>query len=325
MKCLYCWKELNDKSSNIESISKWHKSCIKHFFDVDNLPEISIRSIKKEISMHFNNNKISIAGVQKKFLLNTNEYSKKQYHLTLANYPVRYILKPKSDEYECLPESEYLVMLMAKHTGINTVQFGLIQTSDTKEYCYITKRIDRTKEGNKYSMEDFCQLSMRLTEDKYKGSYEKCGKIIKQYSINPGLDITELFLRIVFSFVTGNSDMHLKNFSLIEDKIGSGLYKLSPAYDMLPVNVIIPNDKDQMALTLNDKNRNLRRNDFLILSENLSLDKKIANKLIGKVISLKDKYLELCEESLLTNDFKKRFSNLLIQIINALIKINETN
>lgn len=314
MKCLYCWKELNDKSSNIESIGKWHKSCIKHFFDVDNLPKISTSKIMKD-NNYYLINKITVTGVQKKILLNT---SPEDLH-------IRYILKPKSDEYECLPESEYLVMLMAKHTGINTVQFGLIQTSDTKEYCYITKRIDRTKECNKYSMEDFCQLSMRLTEDKYKGSYEKCGKIIKQYSINPGLDITELFLRIVFSFVTGNSDMHLKNFSLIEDKIGSGLYKLSPAYDMLPVNVIIPTDKDQMALTLNEKNRNLRRNDFLILSENLGLDKKIAKKLIDKVISLKDKYLELCEESLLTNDFKKRFSNLLIQRINALIKINETN
>ena len=106
-------------------------------------------------------------------------------------------------------------------------------------------------------MEDFCQLSYRLTQDKYKGSYEQCGRIIKKYSATPGLDLSELFLRVVGSFVMGNSDMHLKNFSLKETEPGSRNFQLSKAYDMLPVNVIMPEDKEQLALTINGKKRNI--------------------------------------------------------------------
>lgn len=80
-----------------------------------------------------------------------------------------------------------------------------------------------------------------------KGSYERCAKIIERYSSRKGLDITELYLRLVFSFLVGNSDMHLKNFSLIETEEGSGKYVLSPAYDLLPVNVVMPEDKEQFG------------------------------------------------------------------------------
>lgn len=90
---------------------------------------------------------------------------------------------------------------------------------------------------NLYAMEDFCQLSRRLTQDKYKGSYENCGRIVKRYSSMPGLDLTEMYLRVAAAFVVGNSDMHLKNFSLIENMPGSRIFQLSKAYDMLPVNV----------------------------------------------------------------------------------------
>ena len=102
-------------------------------------------------------------------------------------------------------------------------------------------------------MEDFCQLDGRLTEDKYRGSYERCAKIILAYSAQKGLDKTELFIRVVFSFVVGNSDMHLKHFSLIETAEASGEYILSAAYDMLSTNVVIPDDKEQMALTISGK------------------------------------------------------------------------
>ena len=146
-------------------------------------------------------------------------------------------------------------MRLAEIMGIQTVPHALIKMND--EYAYITKRIDREiseKETKLYAMEDFCQLSYRLTQDKYKGSYEQCGRIIKKYSATPGLDLSELFLRVVGSFVMGNSDMHLKNFSLKETEPGSRNFQLSKAYDMLPVNVIMPEDKEQLALTINGKN-----------------------------------------------------------------------
>ena len=100
-------------------------------------------------------------------------------------------------------------------------------------------------------LEDFCQLSSRITADKYKGSYEGCGRVIQKFSKNVGIDASEFFYRLVFCFLTGNSDMHLKNFSLIENAPGSRVFGLSAAYDLLPVNVIVPEDREQMALTLN--------------------------------------------------------------------------
>lgn len=125
-----------------------------------------------------------------------------------------------------MPEFENFAMVAAKIAGIKTVPNALI-INDNK-YAYITKRVDRniktSKDAKLYAMEDFCQLAERLTADKYKGSYEQCGRIIKRYSSRPGLDLSELFIRILFSFIIGNSNMHLKNFSLIESAAGSREY-----------------------------------------------------------------------------------------------------
>ena len=98
------------------------------------------------------------------------------------------------------------------------------------------------------AMEDSCQIDLRLTEDKYKGFHERCAKVFTRHSSQPKLDMTELFMRLLFSFVIGNSDMHLKNFSLIETHEASGIYTISPAYDLLSVNVIMPEDTEEFAL-----------------------------------------------------------------------------
>ena len=157
-------------------------------------------------------------------------------------------------------------------------------------------------------MEDFCQLSGRLTIDKYKGSYERCGKIVQQYSIKPGLDLSELFLRVLFSFVIGNSDMHLKNFSLIEENPGSRRFALSAAYDMLPVNLILPEDKEELALTLHGKKQNIRRKDFLLFAQSCEIPACAAEKMIDKLCALKSKFLLSCEECYLTDEKKEKMS-----------------
>ena len=133
---------------------------------------------------------------------------KKSPKLTLVNFPSGYILKPQVTQYENLPEAEHLVMSMAVITGISTVPHALIGNTGT--YAYITKRADRimyTDRVAMLAMEDFCQLDLRLTQDKYKGSYERCAKVIERYSSRVGYEMTELFMRLVFSFVTGNSKM----------------------------------------------------------------------------------------------------------------------
>jgi len=216
--------------------------------------------------------------------------------------------------------SEHLVMSMADKAKIRTVPHALIKSKDS--YAYITKRIDRIflKDStvNLVALEDFCQLGLRSAQDKYKGSYERCGNIIKKYSYRPGLDMTELFYRLVFSFIVGNSDMHLKNFSLIESTSGSGTYHLSPAYDLLPVNVIMPEDKDECALPMNGKKRNIHCKDFLTFATGCGIANLAAEKMIGQLISMVPVFIEMCRNSLIPDDMKESLITLLDKRASAL-------
>jgi serine/threonine-protein kinase HipA len=162
-------------------------------------------------------------------------------------------------------------------------------------------------------MEDFCQLDGRLTQDKYRGSYERCAKIITKYSMNSGLDLSELFLRIAFSYAIGNSDMHLKNFSLIETKPNSQSYVLSAAYDMLPTNIVMPEDKEQLALTLNGKKTNLHRSDFLVFADTCGIPAKSAEKMIHKIASMQPIYLAMCRSSYLPESMKELLEGLIME------------
>ena len=149
-------------------------------------------------------------------------------------------------------------MHMAEAAKIAVVPHSLIRFADG-ELCYITRRIDREHDGSKIAMEDMCQLTERLTEYKYKGSYEQIAKHIKKYSAVPQLDLVNYWEVVVFSWITGNSDMHLKNFSLYKSPMG---YCLTPAYDLLSTAIVMPEDKEEMALTLNGKKARIRRSDF---------------------------------------------------------------
>jgi len=257
------------------------------------------------------NKGFTIPGVQKKLSLNLLSDGKRP-RLTLVNYPTGYILKPQVKEFTALPESEHLVMTMAKAVGISTVPHALIYNQGA--YAYITKRIDRVNIGGetaKLAMEDFCQLDLRLTADKYYGSYERCAKIISKYSTRSGLDMTELFIRLVFSFMIGNSDMHLKNFSLIETQVGSNSYVLSGAYDLLPVNVIMPEDKEDIAMPINGKKNNVSKKDFLVFADNSGIARDSAEKMIKKLLSKKELFIEMVRDSLLPEDMKETFINLI--------------
>ena len=315
MRCLCCGKKLN-----IQTKDNWHSSCIKKFFGTKTIPEIDIsEKTINNIAINNSTNGIAVTGVQKKLSLQLSKEN--TFRLTIINQPSGYILKPQTKEYECLPESEFLIMQMAKESKIDTVPFALIK-SKTGEYLYITKRIDRIIKNNKLyplGMEDFCQLDNRLTIDKYKGSYERCAKIIEKYSENKGLDIANLFIRIVFSYAIGNSDMHLKNFSFIENDL-TGKYNLSPTYDMLPTNIIIKEDQEELALSLNGKKKNLRRNDFLSFANTIGLNALAAEKMIDKIILLENHYINLCKESYLSEIMKKDLEKLIINRIKKLKK-----
>lgn len=309
MRCLCCGKTLSTPNE-----TGWHKACIKRFFGTTELPEIDINNETLNLlAIETTNKGFTVPGVQKKLSLHLVSDGSKP-RLTLVNYPTGYILKPQVAEFEALPESEQLIMEMADMAGISTVPHALIKGSGG--LAYITKRVDRnlTKDNiEMLAMEDFCQLDLRLTEDKYRGSYERCAKIIKKYSSRIGIDITEFYIRLVFCFIVGNSDMHLKNFSLIETTEGSQEYVLSPAYDLLPVNANLPEDKEQFALTMNGKKMHILKGDFLKFASTCDIPRKTAIKLIQNLVSYTPKWLKMCDDSILPDDLKERLRQIIIE------------
>ncbi|MDE7403858.1 MAG: HipA domain-containing protein, partial [Lachnospiraceae bacterium] len=187
MKCLCCGKVIKDTAADKEKKNRWHSKCIKKFFGTTQMPILDLSEEKlEELASMTVNKGLTVPGVQKKLSLHLSD--DEEARLTIVDYPTGYILKPQTLEYDALPEYEHLAMNLAETAGIQTVPHALMRVSG--QYVYITKRIDREikKDSIKlYAMEDFCQISNRLTQDKYKGSYESCGRIIKKYSIHPGL------------------------------------------------------------------------------------------------------------------------------------------
>lgn len=300
MKCLCCGKKITSGSG-----CNWHKSCIEGFFGSKELPHLDIsEEVLKELALKNSQKGYTVPGVQKKLSLRLSKDKKER--LTLVGCPSGYILKPDTEEYPMLPENEYMVMSMAREIGIKTVPFSLIDMGSGK-LAYITKRIDRIKD-KKLAMEDFCQLDLRQTSDKYKGSYERCAKVIEKYSYLKKADIAELYTRVVFSFLTGNSDMHLKNFSLIS--YDDEKYQLSSAYDMLSVAIVFDDD-DELALTINGKSRNIHRGDFITFGENIGLGKTASQKILDKYLSYVPKLINMCENSFLSDDLKKKWASLI--------------
>jgi len=319
LKCLYCGRSIKETSSVEEKENCWHSRCTKSFFGTRTLPVLDIsESQLVEIANAAVSQGLTVPGVQKKLSLHLS--GDEDSRLTIVDYPTGYILKPQTEDFNSLPEFEDLAMRLAEIAGIQTVPHALINLNG--KYAYITRRIDRDIKKdvvNLYAMEDFCQLSNRLTQDKYRGSYENCGKIIKRYSSRPGMDLSELFLRLVFSFIIGNSDMHLKNFSLRETEPANRNYALSKAYDLLPVNIIMPEDDEQLALTMNGKKRNIHRKDFIKFAENCDIAEKTANAMLKKLCSLRDDFLKQCDQSYLSDEIILKVKDLIMQRIGMLV------
>jgi len=218
--------------------------------------------------------RLSVTGVQSKISLELESTSDKHKRLTIVGFQGNYILKPPSEEFPNLPENEHLTMMLARHFAFDVATSSLIRLA-SGEFCYLTKRFDRM-DGIKLAQEDFCQLTERLTEDKYKGSYESIARWIIKHNTAPGIDLVRFLEVLLFSFVTGNSDMHLKNFSIQTDL--EGRVRLAPAYDLLSVQLILPDDKEEMALSLNGKKNKLTLRDWEAFANSISLQKNVFDK-----------------------------------------------
>ena len=252
----------------------------------------------------------TLTGVQAKLSLDVNHGQKNEPdRFTIVGLWGRFILKPQTDTYRSLPELEDLTMHMAEAAKIAVVPHGLIRFDDG-ELCYITRRIDRQPDGSKTAMEDMCQLSERLTEYKYKGSYEQIAKLIKKYSAVPQLDLVNFWEVVVFSWITGNSDMHLKNFSLYKTPLG---FCLTPAYDLLSTLIVMPQDTEELALTLNGKKRKIKRSDFEKAMTASGLNEKVIQNMANKFGKAISKWIDLIDNSFLPNDMKREYKRLIIK------------
>ncbi len=248
----------------------YHAKCVMKTYGLKQMPTIDIDEKKlTAYAKKILGANTAITGVQPKLSLWLDE-CKKSIRFTVVDKKSNYIIKPQSEAYQSLPENEDLCMHLAETFGIETASHGLIRLPGGA-LAYITQRFDRKNE-NKLSCEDLCQLSETLTEYKYRGSYEKTGKIIKQYSTQFGLDTLHYFERVVFSFIIGNADMHLKNFSMFEKQVGQ--FSLSPSYDLVSTMLVIKNETEQMALTLNGRKNKITKKDFVALAVNLSITEK---------------------------------------------------
>ena len=304
-KCLYCYKELKEGQTD------YHPSCAKKLYGVKTAPVLPYnRSQIGELAKRVVRAQTTLTGVQAKLSLDVNHGQKNEPdRFTIVGLWGRFILKPQTDTYRSLPELEDLTMHMAEAAKIAVVPHGLIRFDDG-ELCYITRRIDRQPDGSKTAMEDMCQLSERLTEYKYKGSYEQIAKLIKKYSAVPQLDLVNFWEVVVFSWITGNSDMHLKNFSLYKTPLG---FCLTPAYDLLSTLIVMPQDKEELALTLNGKKRKIKRSDFEKAMTASGLNEKVIQNMANKFGKAISKWIDLIDNSFLPNDMKREYKRLIIK------------
>lgn len=304
--CLFCYQKLEDNSL-------YHVRCCKKFFGSKNLPELHLdKTILNELAIKTVNKRIAVTGVQPKLSMDLqNEVGSER--LTLVGLWGQYILKPQHEEFPNMPETEDLTMHLADLFKIRTCEHALIPTTEGK-LAYITKRFDREK-GKKIHVEDLCQISGFLTEQKYKGSYEKVGKLVSQYCTNKGLDTLNFFELVLFCYLTGNNDMHLKNFSLIHHS--DQTISLAPAYDLLNVNLVFPDDPDELALTLNGRKRRLTKLDFDTFASGLNLAEKAVSNSYAKFSSGSEKVIEMIQSSFLPEDLKIRY----LEIWNSKVKI----
>lgn len=308
--CFHCYRELNPGEK------LYHKRCIKNIFHLTEPPELTYGMDELgKLAESAIQSRVTIPGVQAKISMHISSENDHN-RFTIVGLWGRYILKPPVGIYPHLPENESLTMKMAEAVKIKTVPNALIPLK-TGELCYITERVDRPISGGKIQMEDMCQITGRLTEHKYQGSYEQVASAIKKYSDNPVFDITELLKILLFSFITGNGDMHLKNFSLIET---GDLITLAPAYDLLSTRLVISekDDPDETALTLNGKKRKLKSEDFRIFSEKVALTAKQFSNIFDEIIEAQPLFAGLTKKSYLPEHLKEDYLSIMSDRYNRL-------
>ncbi|MBL0079063.1 MAG: HipA domain-containing protein [Bacteroidetes bacterium] len=301
-KCLYCYQLLNEDEQD------FHSSCAKKMFGTKQAPIIDFNLKQlEELAKQIVIKSVAVTGVQPKLSLEIEKHKNELSRLTIVGLHGNYILKPPSTEYKELPQNEDVTMHLANLVKIKTAQHCLIRLH-SGELAYITKRFDRNKK-DKIAVEDFCQLTENLTEHKYRGSIEKVAKTTHQFTTNKGFEVLRLFELVLFCYLTGNADMHLKNFALIENAFGE--FELSPAYDLVSTALVIADDQEETALTINGKKSRLKKKDFDALASNLEINTKVLNSIYAKFENALTNWIDFIKQSFLSKAMQKNYIELL--------------
>jgi serine/threonine-protein kinase HipA len=301
-RCLYCY-------STLEGGIDFHEKCSLKFFGTK-VPPIIPYALDQmsELAMQIVERSVSVPGVQPKlslsFLKGIGETSENRLTVVGA-LGGNYIFKPPSVSFPELPANEHLTMRMAEVFGIKVVPSSLIKLS-SGELSYITKRIDREENGDKIHMLDMFQITEAF--DKYRSSMERVGKALNSYSDQSGIDLLFLFEISVFSFLTGNNDMHLKNFSMIHSKVG---WTLAPSYDLLNVKIANREDQEELALTMGGRKRKFSKKDFLGYGAELGLTERQVERVFKRIEKQKSKALDLIQRSFLSAEMQEAYEWLL--------------
>lgn len=296
-KCLYCYKPLEEGQKD------FHPHCAKKMFGIAKAPLLEYRYEELDkLAEQVIRSQTSLTGVQPKLSLNLSKHDGSN-RLTIVGLWGNYIFKPQTANYLQLPENEDLTMHLAEAVKINVVPHCLIRLADGS-LGYITKRIDRTIKGEKIDMEDMCQLTLHPTEYKYKGSYEQIAKVIMKYSDMPRLDLANYMQLLLFCFITGNNDMHLKNFSLYRPSEG---YQLTPAYDLVNTSIANPDDTEELALPLSGRKTKLHLANFLQAAATMGIEENVVRHLTDNMSKALPKWMQLINDSFLDETMKEKY------------------
>lgn len=249
--------------------------------------------------------KISIQGVQPKLsaILNI-----KKEKFDIVDRKGKYILKPQHNYFPEMPENEDLTMRLASLIGLDVPVHGMIWAKDNT-LTYFIKRFDRKGQNDKIAIEDFAQLAGLSRDTKYNYSLEKVVKLIDTFCTFPSIEKVKLFKLVLFSFIIGNEDMHLKNLSIINR---DGKIELSPCYDLVNTTIEYKRPIEEMALTLRGNKKNLTRSLFIKYfgKERCDLTDKTIDKVLESISYARPKWIEEINNSFLSSEMKDKYLEL---------------
>ncbi|MBK9129745.1 MAG: HipA domain-containing protein [Phycisphaerales bacterium] len=279
----------------------YHRACSLELFDAPTPPTIEVEVAKLHTLALAMVGHTSISGVQKKISLRLDS---DRHTLQVATSGARYIFKPQAQTFPHLPENEHLTMRMAKLVGLEVPPCGLVQLADGS-LAYLVRRFDRTATA-KLALEDFCQLAEKSPKDKYEGSAELCFKLVARFASEPGIEKAKLLRLLMFTWWTGNGDMHLKNLSLLTR---DGVHALSPVYDLLCTRLVIPGD--QLALSVVGKKDRLGPAAWRALAEYAGVPPKAFARIAAAFTAALEPAAGLVGQSFLPAEMREEYVALL--------------